>query len=166
MTEALPKIETVFKKIIPSAPFEYSFADEQYAAKFGKEERIGNLAGIFSGVAIAISCLGLLGLASFVSEQRTKEIGIRKVLGASVLHVWQMLSKEFLWVVFGACLVGSPLAYYLLSAWLQKFTYHTEIHGWTFVFTTLAMVLVTLLTVSYQSVKAALMNPVKSLKSE
>ncbi|MBT1710310.1 ABC transporter permease [Fulvivirgaceae bacterium PWU5] len=166
MSEALPKIEAVFKKIIPSAPFEYTFADTEYAMKFGKEERIGNLAGIFAGIAIAISCLGLLGLASFVAEQRTKEIGIRKVLGASVIHVWQLLSTEFLWVVLGACLIGSPLAYYLLSAWLQKFTYHAEISWWTFVFTTAAMVAVTLITVSHQSIRTALMNPVKSLKSE
>lgn len=166
MSEALPKIEAVFKKIIPSAPFEYKFADVEYATKFGKEERIGNLAGMFAGIAIVISCLGLLGLASFVAEQRTKEIGIRKVLGASVINVWQMLSKEFLWVVLGACFIGSPLAYYLLSAWLQEFTYHTEISWWIFTSTTLAMVLVMLITVSHQSIRTALMNPVKSLKSE
>ncbi len=164
--EALPKIEAVFKKVIPSAPFEYKFADEEYAMKFGKEERIGKLATIFAVIAIFISCLGLLGLASFVAEQRTKEIGIRKVLGASVANVWQMLSKDFVLLVMISCLVASPLAYYLLSDWLQKFTYRTEISWWIFISTGIGAIMLTLIMVSYQAIKTALMNPVNSLRSE
>jgi putative ABC transport system permease protein len=166
LQEALPKIEKVFKKVIPTAPFEYKFADEEYAMKFGKEERIGNVATIFAVLAILISCLGLLGLASFVAEKRTKEIGIRKVLGASVSNLWQMLSKDFIVLVIIACLVASPIAYYLLGKWLSKFTYHTDISIWILISTALGAIGLSLLTVSYQAVKAALMNPVRSLRSE
>lgn len=164
--EALPEIESVFKKIIPTVPFEYKFADEEYARKFGKEERIGNLASIFAVLAIFISCLGLLGLASFVAEQRTKEIGIRKVLGASVANLWKMLSGDFILLVVISCMVATPLAYYFLNNWLQKFIYHTEISLWVFILTGIGAVVITLLTISYQAIKAALMNPVKSLRSE
>lgn len=163
---ALPKIEAVFKKIIPSVPFEYKFADEEYSRKFGKEERIGNLASVFAGLAIFISCLGLLGLASFVAEQRTKEIGIRKVMGASIINLWRMLSKDFVLLILISCLVAGPLAYYFLQNWLQKFEYHTEISMWIFILTGLGAVIITLLTVSYQAIKVALMNPVNSLRSE
>jgi putative ABC transport system permease protein len=167
VSEALPKIEAVFKKVIPAVPFEYQFADEQYAKKFGKEERIANLASFFAALAILISCLGLLGLSSFVAEQRTKEIGIRKVLGASVANLWRMLSKDFVLLIVMACMVASPLAYYFfLENWLMKFEYRTEISMWLFILTGLGAVIVTLLTVSFQAIKAALMNPVKSLRSE
>jgi putative ABC transport system permease protein len=166
VSEALPKIESVFKKIIPTAPFEYKFVDEQYAAKFGKEERVANLAFIFAGLAIFISCLGLLGLFSFVAETRTKEIGIRKVLGASVAGLWRMLSKDFVWLVLIACIVATPLAYYLMNEWLQKFAYHTNLSIWVFVVTGVGAISITLITISYQAIKAALMNPVNSLKSE
>lgn len=163
---AIPKIEAVFKKIIPTAPFEYKFADEEYALKFAKEERIGRLALIFAVLAIFISCLGLVGLASFVAEQRTKEIGIRKVLGASVSNLWQMLSKDFIVLVAISCLVAIPLAYYFLSGWLQNFSYRTEIPIWILLSTGLGAITLTVLTVSYQAMKAALMNPVRSLRSE
>jgi putative ABC transport system permease protein len=166
VSEALPKIESVFKKVIPAVPFEYKFADDEYAAKFGKEERIANLAFIFAGLAIFISCLGLLGLASFVAETRTKEIGIRKVLGASVAGLWRMLSKDFVWLVLIACIVATPLAYYLMNEWLQKFVYRTNISIWVFVATGVGAISITLITISYQAIKAALMNPVNSLKSE
>jgi len=165
-SEALPKIESAFKKVIPTVPFEYKFADEEYARKFGKEERIGNLASIFAVLAIFISCLGLLGLASFVAETRTKEIGIRKVLGASVAGLWKMLSQDFVWLVLISCFVATPLAYYLMNGWLQKFVYHTNISLWVFVGTGTGAIGITLLTISYQAIKAALMNPVKSLRSE
>jgi putative ABC transport system permease protein len=166
MSEALPKVESVFKKIIPAVPFEYKFADEEYARKFGKEERIGNLASIFAVLAIFISCLGLLGLASFVAETRTKEIGIRKVLGATVTGLWRMLSKDFVWLVLIACVVAAPLTYYLMNSWLAKFAYRTEVSIWIFVATGLGAILITLLTTSFQAIKAALMNPVNSLRSE
>ena len=165
-SEALAEIELVFKKVIPTVPFEYKFADEEYAAKFGKEERIANMAFIFAGLAIIISCLGLLGLASFVAETRTKEIGIRKVLGASVAGLWSMLSKEFVGLVFISCLVAAPLSYYLMDGWLQNFNYRTDLSIWVFVATGVGAIAITLLTISYQAVKTALMNPVSSLKSE
>ena len=164
--EALPRIEAVFKKIIPDIPFEYKFADEEYALKFAKEERIGNLASVFAGLAIFISCLGLLGLASFVAETRTKEIGIRKVLGATVTGLWKMLSADFIWLVLVACFLAAPLAYYLMNQWLERFSYRTNISAWLFVFTAAAAIGVTLITISYQAIRAAIANPVKSLRSE
>ena len=164
--QALAKIEAVIKKYNPDAPFEYKFVNEQYQLKFGDENRIGKLATFFSILAIFISCLGLFGMATFMAEQRTKEIGVRKVLGASILDLWGLLSKEFVVLVFMACLVASPLAYYFMNAWVQKYEYHTEISFGAFVVATIGAMAVTLLTVSYQAIKAATMNPVKSLKSE
>jgi putative ABC transport system permease protein len=164
--EALPKIESVFKKVIPSAPFDFKFVDEEYNTKFSQEQRIGTLAGIFAVLAIFISCLGLFGLASFVAEQRTKEIGIRKVLGASVANLWRMLSRDFIVLVTLSCLFAIPISYYLMNGWLNKFNYHTEISAWTFLITISVALSITLLTVSFQAVKAALMNPVNSLRSE
>ncbi|RRB00015.1 FtsX-like permease family protein [Larkinella rosea] len=164
--EALPKIEAVFKKIIPSAPFDYQFADQEYALKFAAEERIGKLAGVFAGLAIFISCLGLFGLASFMAEQRTKEIGVRKVLGASVLNLWGLLSKDFVLLVLIGFGIATPIAYYSLSDWLQNYQYRTEISWWIFAASGAGALAITLLTVSFQSIKAALVNPVKSLRSE
>jgi ABC-type antimicrobial peptide transport system permease subunit len=164
--QALPKIEAVFKKIIPSAPFEYQFADEEYAAKFAAEEHIGRLATVFAGLAILISCLGLFGLASFVAEQRVKEIGVRKVLGASVFNLWGLLSKDFVLLVMIAYLIASPVAYYFMHQWLQHYQYRSEISWWIFAVTGAGAMAITLLTVSYQSIRAALENPVKSLRSE
>ena len=165
-SEALPKIEAVFKKIIPSAPFEYKFADEEYAAKFAAEERIGKLASVFATLAIFISCLGLFGLASFVAEQRFKEIGVRKVLGATVVNLWALLSKDFVQLVVLSQLIASPLAYYFMHKWLMNYHYRTDISWWVFGITCLGALAITLLTVSYQSIKAATANPVKSLRSE
>jgi ABC-type antimicrobial peptide transport system permease subunit len=165
-SQALPKIEAVFKKIIPSAPFEYKFADQEYAAKFAAEENIGRLAAVFGGLAIFISCLGLFGLASFVAEQRVKEIGVRKVLGATVINLWSMLSKDFVLLVIISQLIASPIAYYFMHNWLQHYQYRTNISWWVFAVTALGAIAITLLTVSYQSIKAALANPVKSLRSE
>lgn len=165
-TEALPKIEAVFHKLVPSASFDYKFVDDVYNTKFSQEQRIGKLATVFAILAIFISCLGLFGLASFVAEQRTKEIGIRKVLGASVTNLWQMLSKDFIVLVIISCLVAAPIAYYFMNNWLEKYTYHTEISWWVFAASGLGALALTLLTVSYQGVRAALINPVKSLKTE
>ncbi len=164
--EALSKIETVFKKFNPAQPFDYQFVDEAYAKKFDNEERIGKLATFFAILAIFISCLGIFGLASFIAEQRTKEIGIRKVLGASVTNLWQMLSKDFVVLVVISCVISAPIAYYFLEEWLQKYAYRTEISWWIFVVAGVGALLITLLTVSFQAIKAALMNPVKSLKTE
>ena len=165
-SEALPKIEAVFKKIVPTAPFEYKFADQEYATKFAAEERIGNLTLVFTILAIFISCLGLFGLASFMAEARTKEIGVRKVLGASVLNLWGLLSKDFVVLVIIAFFIATPIAYYFLNNWLQQYQYRTEISWWIFVAAGTGALLITLLTVSFQTIKAALANPVKSLRSE
>lgn len=163
---ALPRIGAVFKEIVPSALFDYKFVDEEYARKFGQEERIGTLAGLFSNLAIFISCLGLFGLASFVAEQRTKEIGIRKVLGATLYNLWQMQIKDFVVLVILACLLAIPISYLLMSSWLDKYEYHTNISPWILLLPSIGALVITLFTVSYQAVKAALMNPVKSLRSE
>ncbi len=165
-SDALPKIEGVFRKLIPSVPFEYTFVDQDYAVKFAAEERIGTLAGFFASLAILISCLGLFGLASFTAEQRTKEIGIRKVLGATVYNLWALLSKDFVRLVVVSFLVAMPLAWYFMNQWLQRYEYRTTISWWIFAVAGSGALLVTLLTVSYQAIKAALANPVKSLRSE
>ena len=164
--DALGKIETVFRKYNPDAPFQAGFADEEFARKFGNEKRIGTLATFFAILAILISCLGLFGLASFVAEQRTKEIGIRKILGASVANLWQMLSKDFVALVILSCLISIPLAYYYLNTWLQAYEYRTDIPWWIFAASSFGALIITVVTVSFQSIKAAMMNPVKSLRSE
>ncbi|MDJ1496544.1 ABC transporter permease [Cytophagaceae bacterium DM2B3-1] len=164
--ESLAKIETVFHRFNPGSPFDFKFTDQQYALKFAAEERIGTLASIFAGLAIFISCLGLFGMASFVAEQRTKEIGIRKVLGASVLNLWKLLSQDFVVLVLIAFCIATPIAWYFLTNWLTKYEYRIEISWWVFAITGLGALLITLLTVSFQSIKAALTNPVKSLRTE
>ena len=163
---ALSKIKAVFDKIVPSDLFEYKFVDQEYALKFSQEERVGKLSGVFSILAIFISCLGLFGLSSFVAEQRTKEIGIRKVMGASVSRLWQMLSKDFVVLVIISCFIAVPISYYLMNSWLQKYEYRTEISLWILLLTCIVAIFITLLTVSYQAIKAAMMNPVNSLRSE
>ena len=165
-SEALRKVENVFKKYNPGSPFSYNFADEEYAKKFGTEERIAKLTTFFSILAVFISCLGLFGLASFVAEQRTKEIGIRKVLGASIANLWRMLSMDFVSLVVISCLISIPIAWYFMSGWLKDYKYHTEISWWIFASAGFGALIITLLTVSYQAIKAALMNPVRSLRAE
>jgi len=166
VSSALPKIADVFKKIVPSVPFTYSFADEDYAKKFTAEERIGKLTKFFSCLAIFISCLGLFGMAMFMAEQRTKEIGVRKVLGATVFTIWRLLSKDFVGLVIIALIIATPAAWYFMSKWLQGYQYRAPISWWVFAATAIGAVAITLLTVSYQSIRAALANPVKSLRSE
>jgi putative ABC transport system permease protein len=163
---ALAAMEHVFKQFNPASPFIYSFIDEEFQTKFNMESRIGNLATVFSGLAILISCLGLFGLASFVSEQRTKEIGVRKVLGAHVTGLWALLSADFIKLVALSMLIAMPLSYYCMDQWLQNYALHTSLSAWIFVVAGVGLLLVTLATVSYQSVRAALMNPVKSLRTE
>ncbi|HXB09425.1 MAG TPA: ABC transporter permease [Puia sp.] len=166
MSRALAAIQAVLKKYDPEDPFEYTFADVDYARKFGDEERISRLAGFFTALAIFISCLGLLGLSAFVAEQRTREVGIRKVLGASVLSLWRLLSREFVWLVSISLLVGAPVAWLLMHDWLNSYQYHAPLSWWIFAITALGAVGLTLLTVSFQAIKAALSNPVKALRSE
>lgn len=163
---ATAKIESVFKKYNPAAPFESTFVDDDFAQKFGNEKRIGTIATFFSVLAILISCLGLFGLASFVAEQRTKEIGIRKVLGASVANLWRMLSKDFVALVILSCFIAIPLSWYEMNSWLDGYEYRTDISWWIFALSAFGALVITLLTVSFQAIKAALMNPVKSLRSE
>jgi ABC-type antimicrobial peptide transport system permease subunit len=164
--EALAKIEGVFKKYNPEAPFEYKFVDEDYARKFNDEERIGKLASFFAALAIFISCLGIFGLASFVAEQKAKEIGVRKVLGASVFTLWKMLSRDFILLVTISLLIAIPTSFYFMSGWLSKYEYRTEISWWIFAVAGMGALLITLATVSYQAIKAALANPVNSLRTE
>src|SRR5258708_867415 len=166
VSESLIIIESILKKNIPAAPFDYEFADQEYARKFSAEERIGKLASVFAALAIFICCLGLFGLAAYVAEQRTKEIGLRKILGASVINLWLMLSKDFVLLVIISIGIAVPVAYYLMNEWLQKYEYRTPMAWWTFVIAGAGALLITFFTVSYQSIKTALTNPVKSLRSE
>jgi putative ABC transport system permease protein len=164
--EALAAVERVFRKFNPSQPFDYHFADTEYNEKFGNEERIGALTRLLAGLAIFISCLGLFGMASFLAEQRVKEIGVRKVLGASVFNLWRLLSKEFVVLVSISLTIAIPVAWLLMRRWLANYTLHADLKWWIFAVTALAALLITLATVSYQSIKAALANPVASLRSE
>jgi putative ABC transport system permease protein len=164
--DALTKIEAVFKQYDPGSPFDYQFTDEEYAKKFANEERVGKLAGFFTFLAIFISCMGLFGMASFMAEQRIKEIGVRKVLGASVFNLWRLMSTDFVILVSISLIISIPIAYYLMDGWLQDYKYRTELSWWIFVLTAFGAIAITILTVSYQSIKAALSNPVKSLKTE
>jgi putative ABC transport system permease protein len=160
------QIMNIFKKNNPAYPFDYTLLDDVFKNEYKSESLLSKLAFIFTIVGFFISFLGLFGLASFVAEQRTKEIGIRKVLGATVVNLWQMLSKDFVILVIISCLIATPIAYYFMHEWLQKYTYRTEISWWIFVAAGAGALIITLLTVSYQAIKAALMNPVKSLKTE
>ena len=164
--EALSKVANVLKKYNPSSPFEYQFTDEEYAKKFSDEQRVGNLATLFTILAIFISCLGLFGLAAFVAEQRKKEIGVRKVLGATVFNLWQMLSKEFALLVLISCIIAVPVAWYYLNQWLQDYDYKTDISWWVLILACAGALIVTIITVSFQAIKAAIANPVKSLRTE
>ncbi len=159
-------IERVFKEHFPDIPFEYEFVDAEYGEKFASEERIGTLSGIFTALAILISCLGLFGLTSFVAEQRTKEIGVRKVLGASVFNVWRMLSKDFLKLVIISCFIAIPISYYVMNGWLQDYPYRVILEWWIFVLAVVGALAITILTVSFQAIKAANSNPVNSLRTE
>jgi putative ABC transport system permease protein len=165
-TVALSEIEQVFKKYNPGVPFVYNFVDDAYAEKFYQERRVAKLSSFFAILAIFISCLGLFGMASFMAEQRVKEIGVRKVMGASVFNLWRLMTRDFILLVIIALLLAVPVAYYFMNNWLQHYKYRTEISWWMIALTAIGALSVTLLTVSYQSIKAAMMNPVKSLRSE
>lgn len=164
--ESLAQVENVFKKTDPTSPFSAGFVDETFAQKFGNEKRIGTLAAFFAVLAIFISCLGLFGLAAFVAEQRTKEIGIRKVMGASTTNLWQMLSKDFVVLVIISSAIAITLSYFYCVHWLESFDYRTTVSWWIFAASALGALVITLITVSFQAIKAALMSPVKSLRSE
>ena len=163
---ALARLKPIFDKYNPDSPYEYHFVDESYASKFDLEMLIGRLAGIFAILAVFISCLGLFGLAAYVAEQRTKEIGIRKVLGASVAQVWLLLSKDFIILVLISCVIASGISFYFLQQWLQGYYYRISIGPGVFVVSAILAIVITVATISFQAIKAALMNPVRSLKNE
>jgi putative ABC transport system permease protein len=162
----LKMTEAIFRKYNPEYPFDVKFVDEQYARKFENEQRQGTLAGLFAGLTIFISCLGLFGLATYMAENRIKEIGIRKVLGASVTGITTLLSKDFVTLVIISFIIAAPFAYWAMSKWLMDYTYRVQINGWVFLLAGFLSVMIALLTVSYQSIKAAIANPMKSLRSE
>ena len=164
--KSLATIKQVFTKHFPTVPFQYQFVDEEYGQKFVAEQRIGTLAAIFTILAILISCLGLFGLISFVAEQRTKEIGLRKVLGATVLNMWNMLSKDFLTLVAISCLIAVPIAYYVMDNWLQEYEYRITLKWWIFGLAMIGAIFLTLITVSFQAIRSAKQNPIKSLRME
>jgi ABC-type antimicrobial peptide transport system permease subunit len=166
MTETLDAMESVMNKHNPAFPFEYEFVNDSFNARFKSEKLIGSLSQIFALLAIVISCLGLFGLAAYTAEQRRKEIGVRKVLGSSVAGIVQLLSKDFMRLVLVALLIAGPLAWWTMQNWLENFAYRIEINLWVFVAAGFAAICIALLTVSFQAVKAAMANPVKSLRAE
>jgi ABC-type antimicrobial peptide transport system permease subunit len=166
MAKNLELAEKIFKKYNPAYPFTYEFVDHEFGKKFNDQQQTGSLAFVFAGLTIFISCLGLFGLAAYMAENRAKEIGIRKVLGASVASITQMLTREFVALVLVAIIIATPFAYYAMNKWLQDFSYRIDIGWLTFVMAGLVAIIIAVLTVSFQSVKAAIANPVKSIQAE
>lgn len=166
LQKSLATMTPIFDKYDPAYPIEYKFSDQEFEQKFNLERQVAKLAGIFAVLAVFISCLGLFGLAAFMAERRTKEIGIRKVLGASMFNLWTLLSREFVWLVVAGCLIATPIAFLLMNNWLQSYDYRINIQWWVFAVAGLIALVVALLTVSSQAIKAAIANPVKSLRSE
>jgi len=164
--KSIPTVQDIYAEVLPEYPFHYEFVGDNYQLKFRAEERIGSLTTLFSAFAIIISCLGLFGLSAFVVEQRTKEIGIRKVLGASTSSLWNLLSKDFSVLVLIACLIAMPLAGYFLKSWLEGYAYSITISWLTYLFAGMACLIITLVTVSFHSLRVSLGNPVDSLRSE
>jgi len=163
---AVASVEKVFNRFNPEYPLDYHFLDETFNNMYQSESMLKKLAQVFAIVAVLISCLGLFGLSVFTAEQRKKEIGIRKILGASVLNVTSLLSREFLLLVGAGVMLAIPVSWYLMHNWLSGFAYHVNLSAWIFIIAGLLALMIALTTVSFQSVKAALANPVQSLKSE
>ena len=164
--EALASLEKVCKSLNPKFPFTYKFSDQEYDKLYRSEQVVGKLAKYFAFLAIFISCLGLMGLAIYTAQQRTKEFGIRKVLGASPVSLFNLLSKEFLLLVFMAMIIACPLAWLVMNNWLENYVYRVEVTWWMFLIAGAIAVLIALITVSFQAVKAAVANPVKNLRTE
>jgi putative ABC transport system permease protein len=164
--KTITRVEAVFRNYAPDATLDYKLADQEYQNKFHSEERIASLARLSAILAIFISCLGLFGMVSFLIEQRTKEIGIRKVLGASSLRLWSLLTSDFAGSVLISCLIATPVTWYLMDTWLDHYEYRSSVPWWVFLISCTGSMLIALATVSFQAIKAALMNPVKSLKSD
>ncbi len=166
ISKTISFIEDQWKKIVPGKPFEYFFLDEDFNKLYQSEQKTGQIFTTFSVLAIFIACLGLFGLTAFTVERRIKEIGIRKVLGASISTIVFLISKEFLKWVLIANLIAWPVAYYFMNNWLENFAYKTDITLWVFIFSGIIALIIALLTVSSQTIKAATANPVKSLRYE
>jgi putative ABC transport system permease protein len=164
--EALTFIRSVVERVSPGTPFQYSFLDDEFNNMYHSDEQTAEIVGIFSFLAILVAALGLFGLASFTAEQRTKEIGIRKVLGASVSGLVSLLTREFVLLVLIANVIAWPITYLLMSRWLEEFAYRINIGLWSFVLAGVIAILIASATVSYQAIKAALANPVEALRYE
>ena len=159
-------IAATWKKFIPEAPFEYQFMNQAFDNLYKDDLKVSKLVLLFGCISIMISALGLFSLAAFVAEQRRKEIGIRKVLGAAVTQITAMLSREFLALVLIALIIGSPIGYWIMNKWLQNFTYRIDISWWVFVVAGALALGIALITVSFHAIRAAIANPVKALRSE
>lgn len=166
MQAGLQHIEKVWKEFLPHRPFEYSFLSQQYSQLYSAEQQQGQLFTIFAGLAILIACLGLFGLATFNTLQRVKEIGIRKVLGASVLNIVQLLSREIIILVVIANIIAWPIAWYFMNKWLDTFAYKIGLNIWLYMLAAFAAILIALVTVSSQTIKAAMSNPANTLRYE
>jgi ABC-type antimicrobial peptide transport system permease subunit len=166
LSKALEKTGSVITAESPGQPFAYRFADDDFDALFTAETLTGKLAGIFAVLAILISCLGLFGLAAYTAERRVKEIGIRKVLGASIQTLTGLLLKEFVQLVTISCIISFPLAFWVLNDWLRNYEYRTTIHWWVFGLAGALALIIAILTVSFQAIRAALANPIRSLRAE
>jgi putative ABC transport system permease protein len=166
ISQGIAHVQEVWNGFSPEYPIEYRFLDESFEQMYKAEDKLKSLLWVFTTVTVFVACLGLFGLAAYAAERRRREIGIRKVLGASVEGIVLLLSKEFIKLVAIALLIASPLAWYAMNIWLQDFAYSIEVEWWIFAIAGVMAILIALLTVSFQSVKAALMNPVKSLRSE
>ena len=164
--ETIGRLETLYHQYNPGLPFEYKFLDEDYQALYASEQRVAVLSRYFAGIAIIISCPGLFGLVAFTAQKRQKEIGIRKVIGASVNNVVVLLSMDFFKLILIAILVAFPLAWWVTNQWLRSFAYRIEVGPYIFIAAGAAIILITLITISYQAIKAAIVNPVRSLRSE
>ncbi|SJZ91294.1 ABC transporter permease [Sediminibacterium ginsengisoli] len=166
MQQTIASLENKWKELIPHRPFDYSFLDEVYNKMYSSEIRLGKVMSLFSGIAILLACMGLFGLSAYAAQQRVKEIGIRKVLGASVINIIATLSKEFVILSGIAALIAFPAGWWIMHKWLEDFSYRTTISAWTFILAGALAVIITIITVSLRAVKAALANPVKSLRTE
>jgi putative ABC transport system permease protein len=166
LSGTVDRVKAVWHERFPDRPFEYFFLEEDFDRQYRADERTAVLLLVFAGLAILIACLGLLGLAAYSAQAYTKEIGIRKVLGASISSIVLLLTRDFARLVLAAVVIGTPVAWLVVSRWLDDFAYHTHLSAWSFVLAALAALSVALLTVSYQAIKAATVNPVRSLSRE
>jgi len=164
--QTIKALERVNQQLNPAFPFRFGFLDKDLDNLYQSEQQMGNIFNLFAGLAIFISCLGLYGLSAFMAEQRTKEIGVRKVLGATVAGVVGLLSQDFLKLILIAIIIASPIAWYAMNKWLGGFAYQTTLEWWVIALAAILATAIALFTISFQSIKAALMNPVKSLRSE